>query len=89
MRLRRCMDIVMTKVPARDAGSMAALRSAGGVATPDPSFKVVAKLHTKLKAAVPRLEQLQARWDSLVREASELQAIIDKVRTRVPGARAV
>ena len=82
VNLRECMDIVMKIVPSANTGAMAAMRATGADKSIEPSFKSVSKLHTRLKAAIPQLNKCEARWASLLREAAELQAIIDGVRPR-------
>ena len=85
VNLRECMDIVMKIVPSANTGAMAAMRATGADKSIEPSFKSVSKLHTRLKAAIPQLNKCEARWASLLREAAELQAIIDGVRPRGGG----
>lgn len=71
--LRRCMNIVLMKLPAEATGASAGVAADSAA----PSLKSLAAVHTKLIKAIPQLEKCQAQWDSLVKDASELQSVIE------------
>lgn len=72
----------MASLPPADVGAVAAA-SMSGLPQTEASMAAVAKLHTRIKKAVPQLQKLEARWNAMVREAGRLRAVIDKVRTRL------
>lgn len=77
VELRRCMDMIMSIVPEANSADVAALRASGALTDDAASFKVLGRVHTKLRKAIPQFEKWNARKAATLREAAELQAIID------------